>query len=76
MPEAEEVNMARKKTKESARNDAAAHLLAAEANLLHSCGWIPIGVSGRVRWLDPINGGVSKTQHQAIDLVKQRMDLL
>jgi hypothetical protein len=60
-------------TDEERRQEIAGALLAAEADLLHACGWVPLVVNGQVKWRD--NSGNRYPQYLAIECQKRWMGL-
>jgi hypothetical protein len=61
-------------TDKERQQEAAGALLAAEADLLHACGWVPFVVNGQVKWRD-YNGSGLMNQFEAINRQKRRMNL-
>jgi hypothetical protein len=55
------------------QQEAAGHLLAAEADLLRACGWVPLVVGGKLRWRN--DHGETLCQSEAIDRQKRRMNI-
>jgi hypothetical protein len=57
------------------QQEAAGALLAAEADLLRVCGWVPLVVDGKIRWRNDHGGGETLAQTAAVDRQKRRMGI-